>query len=96
MVYHNLSPHRRGAGVSAGKGISINRVRRVRSGSGQAGAAGEQGVEGDVVEEGEFEADGDDLAEVGGEAEVLAAGAEFGEGSWPERVSSTPVEMMAA
>ena len=37
-------------------------------------------MEGEVVEEGKFEADGDDLAEVGGEGQVLAAGAEFGEG----------------
>jgi len=47
--------------------------------SGERGAGGQQGVERDVVEEGDFKADGNDLAEVGGEGEVFAAGAESGE-----------------
>ena len=37
-------------------------------------------MQGDVVEEGEFEADGDDLAELSDVADALAAGAEAGEG----------------
>lgn len=37
-------------------------------------------MKGDVFKEVDLDADGDDLAEVGGAAEVLAAGAEFGEG----------------
>ena len=37
-------------------------------------------MDGNVVEEADLQADGDDLAEFGGEAEMFAAGAEFGEG----------------
>lgn len=36
-------------------------------------------MEGEVFEEADFEADGNDLAEVGGSGTVLAAGAEVGE-----------------
>ena len=47
----------------------------------QAGgsAGGEDGLEGGVFEEADLDADGDDLAEVGGGGEVFAAGAEMGE-----------------
>jgi hypothetical protein len=40
---------------------------------------GEDGLEGGVFEETDLDADGDDLAEVGGGGEVFAAGAEMGE-----------------
>ena len=43
------------------------------------GGFGEDGLEGCVFEEADFDADGDDLAEVGGGAEVFAAGTEMGE-----------------
>jgi hypothetical protein len=47
--------------------------------SGSGGEFGEDGLEGCVFEEADFDADGDDLAEVGGGGEVFAAGAEMGE-----------------
>ena len=47
---------------------------------GRWGQAGEEGVEGDVFEEADFDADGYDLAEVGGGGRLFAAGAEVGEG----------------
>jgi hypothetical protein len=43
------------------------------------GEFGEEGLEGCVFEEADFDADGDDLAEIGGGGEVFAAGAEMGE-----------------
>lgn len=43
------------------------------------GGAGEDGVEGSVFEEADLEANGDDLAEVGGGGQVFAAGAEMRE-----------------
>src|ERR1035437_8770588 len=45
---------------------------------GEAGAAGQQRMQGDVVEEVDLQADGDDLAEFRGDAQMLAAGAEVG------------------
>ena len=43
------------------------------------GGFGEDGLEGGVFEEADLDADGDDLAEVGGSGEIFAAGAEVGE-----------------
>ncbi len=46
--------------------------------SGEAGGGGHEGVQGEVVEEVDFEADGDDLAKLAGDTEMFAAVAEFG------------------
>ena len=46
---------------------------------GSGGGLGEDGLEGRVFEEADLDADGYDLAEVGGDREVFAAGAEMGE-----------------
>jgi hypothetical protein len=54
-------------------------VLGTQAGLGEAGAGHEEGVEGLLLEEGDLDADGDDLAGVGGAEEVLAAGAEVGE-----------------
>jgi hypothetical protein len=48
-------------------------------GLGGWGEGGEKGVEGYVFEEADFNAEGDDLAEVGGGVDVFAAVAEVGE-----------------
>jgi hypothetical protein len=54
-------------------------------------------VEDDVFEEADFDAEGDDLAELCDEAELLAAGAAVGEGEvGAERVGSTPAARLAA
>lgn len=49
-------------------------------GSGEAGAGHHKGVEGYVVQEAELKAEADDAVGLGGAHDVLAAGAEVGEG----------------
>lgn len=55
------------------------KMKRGVASSCSGGEFGEDGLEGCVFEEADFDADGDDLAEVGGSGEVFAAGAEMGE-----------------
>src|SRR6266849_1370512 len=53
-------------------------VRMLRK-FGLGGGFGEDGLERRIFEEADLDADGDELAEVGGGGEVFAAGAEMGE-----------------
>jgi len=58
-----------------GRNDVVRVLRELRSGGGFC----EDGLEGCVFEEADLDADGDELAEVGGSGEIFAAGAEMGE-----------------